>query len=37
MTSNSDAMVQQVQDDFQNLLGYITGPNARAPTAYTVE
>jgi hypothetical protein len=37
MTSNSDAIVQQVQHDFQNLLGYITGPTARAQTAYTVE
>jgi hypothetical protein len=37
MTSNSDEIVQHVQHDFQNLLGYITGPDARAQTAYTVE
>jgi hypothetical protein len=37
MTSNSDEIVQQVQHDFQNLLDYITGPDTRAQTAYTVE
>jgi hypothetical protein len=37
MASNSDEMVQQVQDDFQNLLADVTGPDARAQTAYTVE
>ena len=37
MTSHSDEIVQQVQHDFQNLLGYIMGPDARAQTAYTVE
>jgi hypothetical protein len=37
MTSNSAEIVQQVQHDFQNLLGYIMGPDARAQTAYTVE
>jgi hypothetical protein len=37
MASNSDEIVQQVQDDFQNLLAYVTGPDARAQTAYTVE
>jgi hypothetical protein len=37
MTSNADASVPQVQHDFQNLLGYITGPTARAQTAYPVE
>ena len=37
MTSNSDEIVQHVQHDFQNLLGYIMGPDARAQTAYTVE
>jgi hypothetical protein len=37
MTSNPEPMVQQLQDDFQNLLAYIMGPDARARTAYTVE
>lgn len=37
MASNSDEIVQQVQDDFQNLLAYVTGPAARVRTAYTVE
>ena len=37
MTSNSDESVQQVQHDFQHLLGSMTGPDARAQTAYTVE
>jgi hypothetical protein len=37
MASNSDEIVQQVQDDFQNLLAYVTGPDARAQTVYTVE
>ena len=37
MASNSDEIVQQVQDDFQNLLAYVTGPDARVQTAYTVE
>ena len=37
MASNSDEIVQQVQDDFQNLLAYVTGPDARVRTAYTVE
>jgi hypothetical protein len=37
MASNSDEMVPQVQDDFQNLLAYVTGPDARVRTAYTVE
>jgi hypothetical protein len=37
MTSNPESIVQQLQDDFQNLLVYITGPDARAQTAYTVE
>ena len=32
MASNSDEMVQQVRDDFQNLLAYVTGPEARAQT-----
>jgi hypothetical protein len=37
MASNSDEIVQPVQDDFQNLLADVTGPDARAQTAYTVE
>jgi hypothetical protein len=37
MASNSDEIVQQVQDDFQNLLAYVTGPDAQGQTAYTVE
>jgi hypothetical protein len=32
MASNSDESVQQGQDDFQNLLAYVTGPDARAQT-----
>ena len=37
MTSNPEPIVQQLQHDFQNLLAYVTGPDARAQTAYTVE
>jgi hypothetical protein len=37
MASNSDEIVQQVQDDFQNLLASVTGPDAQGQTAYTVE
>jgi hypothetical protein len=37
MTSNSEEIVQQVQHDFQALVAYVTGANARAQTAYTVE
>jgi hypothetical protein len=37
MTSNPEPIVQQLQHDFQNLLAYITGPDARSQTAYTVE
>jgi hypothetical protein len=37
MTSNQEPIVQQLQDDFQNLLTYVMGPDARARTAYTVE
>jgi hypothetical protein len=36
MTSNSDEIVQHVQHEFQNLLSYITGPDAQAQTAYSV-
>jgi hypothetical protein len=37
MTSNPEPIVQQVQHEFQNLLAYVTGPEARSQTAYTVE
>ena len=37
MASNSDQIVQHVQDDFQALVAYVTGPEARLQTAYTVE
>jgi hypothetical protein len=35
--SNAAPIVQQVQQDFQALLAYITGPQAQSQTAYTVE
>jgi len=37
MSFNSEPIVQQVQTDFHNLLAYVTGPEARTQTAYTVE
>jgi hypothetical protein len=37
MTSNSDEIVQQVQQDFHALVAYVTGAEARGQTAYTVE
>jgi hypothetical protein len=37
MTSNPEPIVQQLEHEFQNLLIYVTGPDARAQTAYTVE
>jgi hypothetical protein len=37
MASHSDAMVQQVQADFQHLRADVTGPDAQTQTAYTVE
>lgn len=37
MTSNPEPIVQQLQHDFQNLLAYVTGPDARSHDAYTVE
>ena len=37
MTSNPESIVQQVQHEVQNLLTYVTGPEARSETAYTVE
>ena len=37
MASNSAQIVQHVQHDFQALVAYVTGPEARLQTAYTVE
>jgi hypothetical protein len=37
MTSHPEPIVQQLQHDFQNLLAYVMGPEARSRTAYTVE
>jgi hypothetical protein len=37
MTSNPESIVQQLPHEFQNLLTSVTGPDARAQTAYTVE
>ncbi len=37
MPANSDAIVQQVRDDFQALLAYVSGPEAHSQTAYSVE
>ena len=37
MPSNSEPIVQQVQDDFHALLAYVTGPDSATQTAYTVE
>jgi hypothetical protein len=37
MTSNPESIVQQVQDEVQDLLTYVTGPGARSEMAYTVE
>jgi hypothetical protein len=37
MTSNPEPIVQQLQHEFQNLLVYVTGPDARSQTVYTVE
>jgi len=37
MTSNSGEIVQRVQQDFQALVAYVTGAEARGQTAYTVE
>ena len=30
MTSNPESIVQQLQHEFQNLLTYVTGPDARS-------
>lgn len=37
MASNVDPIVQQIQQDFQSLVTYVTGPETRTQTAYTVE
>jgi len=37
MTSNPEPIVQQLQHEFQNLLAYVTGPEARSQTTSTVE
>jgi hypothetical protein len=37
MSFNSEPIVQQMQTDFHNLIAYVTGPDARTQTAYTVE
>jgi hypothetical protein len=37
MTSNETPIVQQIQQEFQALLTYVSGPEAQTQTAYTVE
>ncbi|MDQ5852810.1 MAG: ISKra4 family transposase [Chloroflexota bacterium] len=37
MPSNSEPIVQQVRQEFESLLAYVTGPAAHSQTAYTVE
>jgi len=37
MTPNAATSVQQIQQDFQALIAYVTGPETRAASAYTVE
>jgi hypothetical protein len=37
MTSNPEPIVQQLQCEFQHLLAYVAGPDARSQTVYTVE
>ena len=37
MPSNSEPIVQQLHQEFETLLAYVTGPEAGAQTAYTVE
>jgi hypothetical protein len=37
MTSNPESTVQQLQQEFQNLLTYVSGPDARSPMVYAVE
>jgi hypothetical protein len=37
LTSNPESIVQQLHHEFQNLLAYGSGPEARSQTAYSVE
>src|SRR3712207_6305231 len=37
MPSNSEPIVQHLRQEFDTLLAYVTGPEAGAQTAYTVE
>ncbi len=37
MTSNVETSVQQIAQDFQALIAYVTGPETRTASAYTVE
>ncbi len=37
MPSNSEPIVQHLRQEFESLLAYVTGPDASAQTAYTVE
>jgi len=37
MTSNPESLVPPLQHEFQNLLAYVTGPDARSQTADIVE
>lgn len=37
MTSNAEAIVQQVSAEFRGLVAYVTGPETQTATAYTVE
>ena len=37
MPSNSEPIVQQLRQEFETVLAYVTGPEAGAQTAYTVE
>lgn len=37
MASTTDPSVAQIQQDFQSLVTYVSGPEAQAQTAYTVE
>lgn len=37
MPANSEPIVQQLRQEFESLLAYVTGPEAGAQTAYSVE
>jgi hypothetical protein len=37
MSSNSDEIVQQIHQDFKNLIEYVTDPTSQSRTAYEVE